>query len=186
MRVNSLLLALGANLAGPWGSPRRDITPRAARAVVRRPAHPRLLAHLRHGAAGAGTTGALSQRSAALAGANSASGAIAAHQTHRAAARDGAGTRWGPRCLDIDILGLWWQAAGLARRGRQRGRLILPHPEMHGARSSSCRCSRSILTGAIRRLGVAGRTLLARLGHVAAAASADPLISRLHHAKGAK
>jgi 2-amino-4-hydroxy-6-hydroxymethyldihydropteridine diphosphokinase len=74
------------------------------------------------------------------------------------------GARWGPRSLDIDILDYGGRRLGWPRRRRQRGRLILPHPEMH-ARSF-------VLVPLLEvdphwrhpALGVTGRALLARLG----------------------
>ena len=41
------------------------------------------------------------------------------------------GPHWGPRCLDIDILDYGGRRLGWPPRRRERGRLILPHPEMH-------------------------------------------------------
>jgi 2-amino-4-hydroxy-6-hydroxymethyldihydropteridine diphosphokinase len=41
-------------------------------------------------------------------------------------------TRVGPRSLDIDILHFGGRQLGWPVRRRERGRLILPHPEMHG------------------------------------------------------
>jgi 2-amino-4-hydroxy-6-hydroxymethyldihydropteridine diphosphokinase len=39
--------------------------------------------------------------------------------------------RWSPRPLDIDVLDYGGRQIGWPVRGRERGRLILPHPEMH-------------------------------------------------------
>ena len=41
------------------------------------------------------------------------------------------GPRWGPRCLDIDVLDYGGRRVGWPPRRRERGRLVLPHPEMH-------------------------------------------------------
>jgi 2-amino-4-hydroxy-6-hydroxymethyldihydropteridine diphosphokinase len=41
------------------------------------------------------------------------------------------GARWGPRSLDVDILDFGGRRLGWPPHGRPRGRLILPHPEMH-------------------------------------------------------
>jgi 2-amino-4-hydroxy-6-hydroxymethyldihydropteridine diphosphokinase len=41
------------------------------------------------------------------------------------------GPHWGPRSLDIDVLDYGGRRLGWPPRRRERGRLILPHPEMH-------------------------------------------------------
>jgi 2-amino-4-hydroxy-6-hydroxymethyldihydropteridine diphosphokinase len=73
------------------------------------------------------------------------------------------GVRWGPRCLDIDILDNGGRRLGWPRRRRQQGRLMLPHPEMH--------LRAFVLVPLLEvdphwrhpTLAVSGRTLLARL-----------------------
>jgi len=71
--------------------------------------------------------------------------------------------RWGPRCLDIDVLDYAGRRVGRPSRRRERGRLVLPHPELH---------SRAFVLVPLLEiaphwrhpvLGVAGRTLLARI-----------------------
>jgi 2-amino-4-hydroxy-6-hydroxymethyldihydropteridine diphosphokinase len=73
------------------------------------------------------------------------------------------GARWGPRSLDVDILDFGGRRLGWPPRGRPRGRLILPHPEMH---------RRAFVLVPLLEVdphwrhplhAVAGRTLLARL-----------------------
>jgi 2-amino-4-hydroxy-6-hydroxymethyldihydropteridine diphosphokinase len=39
--------------------------------------------------------------------------------------------RWGPRCLDIDVLDYGGRRIGVPSARRERGRLVLPHPELH-------------------------------------------------------
>jgi 2-amino-4-hydroxy-6-hydroxymethyldihydropteridine diphosphokinase len=41
------------------------------------------------------------------------------------------GQHWGPRALDIDLLDHGGRRLGWPARRRERGRLVLPHPEMH-------------------------------------------------------
>lgn len=41
------------------------------------------------------------------------------------------GVRWGPRPLDLDIIDFAGRRIGWPPRVRQRGQLILPHPEAH-------------------------------------------------------
>ena len=71
--------------------------------------------------------------------------------------------RWGPRCLDIDVLDYAGRRVGRPSRRRERGRLVLPHPELH---------SRAFVLVPLLEiaphwrhpvLGVAGRTLLVRI-----------------------
>lgn len=71
--------------------------------------------------------------------------------------------RWGPRCLDIDVLDYSGRRVGRPSRRRERGRLVLPHPELH---------SRAFVLVPLLEiaphwrhpvLGVAGRTLLVRI-----------------------
>jgi 2-amino-4-hydroxy-6-hydroxymethyldihydropteridine diphosphokinase len=163
MRVNTLLLALGANLAGPWGSPIETLR-RAQRELSC--AGLRVLAASHELSPGTGRqcrpdvlTKSADVRLLAWMDAEY---AIYREIERRAGRR--LGTRWGPRCLDIDILDYGGRRLGWPQRGRQRGRLVLPHPEMH-ARSF-------VLVPLLEvdphwrhpALAVAGRTLLARLG----------------------
>jgi 2-amino-4-hydroxy-6-hydroxymethyldihydropteridine diphosphokinase len=73
------------------------------------------------------------------------------------------GARWGPRSLDIDILDFGGKHIGWPPRGRPRGRLILPHPEMH--RRAFVLVPLLEVDPHWRHpiLAIAGRTLLARL-----------------------
>jgi 2-amino-4-hydroxy-6-hydroxymethyldihydropteridine diphosphokinase len=75
------------------------------------------------------------------------------------------GPHWGPRSLDIDVLDFGSQRIGWPpEQRRQRGRLILPHPEMH---------KRAFVLVPLLEvephwrhpvLGIGARSLLARLG----------------------
>jgi 2-amino-4-hydroxy-6-hydroxymethyldihydropteridine diphosphokinase len=164
MRVHTLLLALGANLAGPWGPPNETLR-RAQRELSC--AGLRILAssHIYETAPLGPGRQAPYLNAVLLLEAHAAPAALLRlikHIERRAGRRLGA--RWGPRCLDIDILDYGCRRLGWPKRRRQRGQLILPHPEMH-ARSF-------VLVPLLEvdphwrhpALAVAGRTLLARLG----------------------
>jgi 2-amino-4-hydroxy-6-hydroxymethyldihydropteridine diphosphokinase len=72
--------------------------------------------------------------------------------------------RWGARCLDIDVLDYAGRRVGTPARRRERGRLILPHPELH--RRAFVLVPLLEIAPAWHHpiLGVSGRALLARLG----------------------
>jgi len=74
------------------------------------------------------------------------------------------GRRWGPRCLDIDVLDFGGRRLGWPPRRRQRDRLILPHPEMHLRAFVLVPLLEVAPHWRHPVLGVGGRTLLARLG----------------------
>jgi 2-amino-4-hydroxy-6-hydroxymethyldihydropteridine diphosphokinase len=130
MRVNTLLLALGANLAGPWGSPNETLR-RAQRELSC--AGLRILAssHI-YDTAPLGPGRQAPYLNAVLLLQAQIAPAALLRLIKRIERRAGRrlGTRWGPRCLDIDVLDYGGRRLGWPQRGRQRGRLILPHPEM--------------------------------------------------------
>ena len=164
MRVNTLLLALGANLAGPWGSPIETLR-RAQRELSCAGLRIIAASHI-YDTAPLGPGRQAPYRNAVLLLPARIAPAALLRLIKRIERRAGRrlGTRWGPRCLDIDILDYGGRRLGWPQRGRQRGRLVLPHPEMH-ARSF-------VLVPLLEvdphwrhpALAVAGRTLLARLG----------------------
>jgi len=131
MGVNTLLLALGANLAGPWGSAAETLA-RARRELSYAGLRILSSSHI-YDTLPLGPGRQAPYRNAVL--------LLRAHLApaallrlikgleRRAGRRLGA--RWGPRCLDIDILDYGGRRLGWPERRRQRGRLILPHPEMH-------------------------------------------------------
>jgi 2-amino-4-hydroxy-6-hydroxymethyldihydropteridine diphosphokinase len=164
MRVYSLLLALGANLAGPWGSPNETLR-RAQRELSCAGLHILASSHIYDTAPLGPGRQAPYLNAVLLLQAHVAPAALLrlVKRIERRAGRR-LGARWGPRCLDIDILDYGGRRLGWPQRRRQRGRLILPHPEMH-ARSF-------VLVPLLEvdphwrhpALAVAGRTLLTRLG----------------------
>jgi len=129
--TRTLVLALGANTRGLWGEPRETLA--------------RTCGEL--GQAGLVITGASPVYSTAPVGPGrqprylnavivaEASLAPAAllrllKRLERRAGR-GPGRHWGPRPLDIDIIDDGGRVLGWPPARRRRGRLILPHPEMH-------------------------------------------------------
>jgi 2-amino-4-hydroxy-6-hydroxymethyldihydropteridine diphosphokinase len=131
MRVNTLLLALGANLAGPWGSPSETLR-RARRELSC--AGLRILAssHI-YDTVPLGPGRQASYLNAVLLLQSHLAPAALLRLIKRIERRAGRrlGAHWGPRCLDIDILDYGGRRLGWPKRRRQRGRLVLPHPEMH-------------------------------------------------------
>jgi 2-amino-4-hydroxy-6-hydroxymethyldihydropteridine diphosphokinase len=130
--VNTVLLALGANMRGAWGSPaetlcraRREIAAalaapvRASRVYATEPLGPGRQAYYLNAVLAVPARlppGALLRRLKAI---------------ERRAGRRRTGARWGPRCLDIDLLDCGGARLGWPPRRRARERLTLPHPEMH-------------------------------------------------------
>jgi 2-amino-4-hydroxy-6-hydroxymethyldihydropteridine diphosphokinase len=74
------------------------------------------------------------------------------------------GSRWGPRCLDIDVVDQGGRRIGRASRRRIPGRLILPHPEVHRRAFVLVPLLDVVPAWCHPVLGIPGRTLLARLG----------------------
>lgn len=161
--AGSLILALGANLPGRWGTPRE---------ALRRVVHDLEEAGLRPRAASRiyATTPIGPGRQAPYLN------AVLILESHMAPAavlrllkrlerRAGRrfGPRWGARCLDIDILDYAGRRIGTPSRRRERGRLVLPHPELH--RRAFVLVPLVEVAPGWRHpvLGVTGRTLLARL-----------------------
>lgn len=163
MGVNTMLLALGANLAGPWGSPSEALR-RARRELSCAGLRVLASSHIYDTAPLGPVRQAPYLNAVLLLQAHVAPAALLRliKRIERRAGRR-LGARWGPRCLDIDILDHGGRRLGWPQRRRQRGRLILPHPEMH--------MRAFVLVPLLEvdphwrhpALAVAGRTLLARL-----------------------
>jgi 2-amino-4-hydroxy-6-hydroxymethyldihydropteridine diphosphokinase len=131
-RVNTLLLALGANMPGPWGSP-RDTLVRAQHELAQAG-----LRIVRASGIYATTPLGSGRQARYLNAVLLLRGPVApaallrlVKRIERSAGRR-MGRHWGPRCLDIDVLDHGGRRLGWPPRRRERGRLILPHPEMHG------------------------------------------------------
>lgn len=163
MAMNTLLLALGGNLAGPWGPPgatlgrARDELAAAGLHIVR--------------SSGVYSTLPLGPGrqapylNAVLLLEASVSPAALLRLVKRIERRAGRrfAPRWGPRCLDIDVLDHGGRRLGWPQGARRPSRLILPHPEMHRRAFVLVPLLEIAPHWRHPALGVAGRTLLARL-----------------------
>jgi 2-amino-4-hydroxy-6-hydroxymethyldihydropteridine diphosphokinase len=162
--MNRLLLALGGNLPSPWGDPKdtlaraREELSRAGLRIVR--------------SSGVYATAPLGPGRQApylnavlLVEASIAPATLLRllKQIERRAGRR-LGLHWGPRCLDIDALDYSGRRFGWPPRRRERGRLILPHPEMHRRAFVLVPLLEIAPHWRHPALGVYGCTLLGRLG----------------------
>lgn len=130
-QTTTLLLGLGANVAGPWGSPRGTLT-RALQEIERSGVRIVAVSNTYSTKPVGDTPQPRYLNAVVLARASIAPGALlrllkrvelrAGRRTARAMAS---------RPLDLDILDYGGRRTGGPGRRRQRGRLILPHPEMH-------------------------------------------------------
>jgi 2-amino-4-hydroxy-6-hydroxymethyldihydropteridine diphosphokinase len=131
MGMRFLLLGLGANLAGAWGPPRETL--RRARQELSRAGMRMLASSHTYDTLPLGPGRQSPYLNAVL--------LLEAHlapaellrlikRIERSAGRR-LGSRWGPRCLDIDVLDYGSRRLGWPKGRRQRGSLVLPHPEMH-------------------------------------------------------
>jgi 2-amino-4-hydroxy-6-hydroxymethyldihydropteridine diphosphokinase len=158
-----LLLALGANLPGPWGSPsetmrraKRELadaglhTVRSSQAYATAPVGPGRQAPYLNAVL---LTEARLPPAALL---------RLVKQIERRAGRR-PGRRWGPRSLDIDVLDYGGRRMGWPAWEREPGRLILPHPEMHERAFVLVPLLEVAPHWRHPVLGVSGRSLLARL-----------------------
>jgi 2-amino-4-hydroxy-6-hydroxymethyldihydropteridine diphosphokinase len=158
-----VILALGANLPGRWGEPRA-----ALRRVVAELAHVGL--RLKAASHIYATTPLGPGRQKPYLN------AVLILESHMAPAallrllkglerRAGRrfAPRWGARCLDIDVLDYAGRRIAGRSRRRERGQLILPHPELH--RRAFVLVPLLEIAPGWRHplLGTPGRTLLARL-----------------------
>jgi 2-amino-4-hydroxy-6-hydroxymethyldihydropteridine diphosphokinase len=183
---NCLLLGLGANIAGPWGSPEATLA-RAIAALAQAGLPELARSHVyRTRPVGGGRqpdflNAVLATRAR-----------VAPFQLLRllkALERQAGrrpGRRWGPRPLDIDILDYGGRRLGWPGARRGRARLILPHPELH--RRAFVLVPLAEIAPAWRHpvLGASASALLPRLGARARPdVVAKALISRAPRAKSA-
>jgi 2-amino-4-hydroxy-6-hydroxymethyldihydropteridine diphosphokinase len=127
----SLLLALGANRCGPWGTPEATLG-RACRELVH--AGLRIVRSSRiYVTPPLGPGGQAPYLNAVLLLEAHMAPAALMRLVKRIERRAGrrSGPLWGPRTLDIDLLDFAGRRLGWPIRRRERGRLTLPHPEMH-------------------------------------------------------
>ena len=131
MQSKTVLLALGANVAGRWGSPRDSLE----RARSELQSHEVLIT----GVSNYYTTEPVSDapqprylNAVVSAQTHLAPGTLLRVLKHLERRAGRLTTRtWSQRPLDIDILDYGGRRMGWPVRRRERGRLILPHPEMH-------------------------------------------------------
>src|SRR5262249_1565359 len=120
MVVQILLLALGANRAGAWGSPEETLV-RARRELVGAGLRIRVSSHLYQTVPLGPGRQPCYLNAVLLADARLAPAALLRlmKRLERAAGRR-VGARWGPRCLDIDILDFAGRRLGWARHRAHR------------------------------------------------------------------
>jgi 2-amino-4-hydroxy-6-hydroxymethyldihydropteridine diphosphokinase len=127
----TLLLGMGANVAGPWGSPGETLT-RALQEIERSGVRIVTVSNYYSTKPVGDTPQPRYLNAVVLARTSIAPGALLRllkrieRQAGRRAARAMAS-----RPLDLDILDYGGRRAGRPASRRERGRLILPHPEMH-------------------------------------------------------
>jgi 2-amino-4-hydroxy-6-hydroxymethyldihydropteridine diphosphokinase len=161
--AGSLLLGIGANVDGPWGAPAHTLM-RARHMLAAAGLH--IVASSR-----AYVTVALGpgrQRpylNAVLAVRSNLPPAAILRLAKRIERQAGRrlGQHWGPRALDIDLLDHGGRRLGWPPRRRDRGRLVLPHPEMHARAFVLVPLLDVAPSWRHPVLGLPGRTLLARL-----------------------
>ena len=168
MVVQILLLALGANRAGAWGSPEETLV-RARRELVGAGLRIRVSSHLYQTVPLGPGRQPCYLNAVLLADARLAPAALLRlmKRLERAAGRR-VGARWGPRCLDIDILDFAGRRLGWARHRAHRPprRLVLPHPEIHRRAFVLVPLLEVTPHWQHPTLSAKGRTLLERLPHV--------------------
>jgi 2-amino-4-hydroxy-6-hydroxymethyldihydropteridine diphosphokinase len=128
---DEVLLALGGNQHGPWGGPRQTLArtqrelSRAGFCIVR--------ASRIYLTTPVGTGLQPPYLNAVLLARTQMGPAAVLRIVKEIERRAGRrfGRRWGPRSLDIDILDHGGRRLGWPPGRRERGRLILPHPELH-------------------------------------------------------
>jgi 2-amino-4-hydroxy-6-hydroxymethyldihydropteridine diphosphokinase len=158
-----VILALGANLPGRWGEPRAALR-RVVAELTNAGLRPKAASHI-YATTALGPGRQKSYLNAVLILESHLAPAALLRllkALERSAGRRFA-PRWGARCLDIDVLDYCGRRFGAPSRRRERGRLILPHPELH-RRAFVLVPLLEIAPGWHHPLlGVPGSTLLARL-----------------------
>ncbi|HWB45101.1 MAG TPA: 2-amino-4-hydroxy-6-hydroxymethyldihydropteridine diphosphokinase [Hyphomicrobiaceae bacterium] len=129
--TGTLLLGLGANIAGPWGTPRETICRALAEIeglglVIFRVSH-----IFRTLPVGPQHQPSFLNAVVLAAGHMAPAALLRGLKTIERRAGRQPGARWGPRVLDIDVLGYGGRRLGWPGRGPRPGRLVLPHPELH-------------------------------------------------------
>ena len=163
--MRKLLLALGGNLSGPWGTPETTLA-RACDELSRTGLRIAQSSKV-YATPPLGPGRQAPYLNAVLLVHAQVAPAALLRLLKRIERRGGRrlGLHWGPRCLDIDILDLSGRRLGWpARQRRERGRLVLPHPEMHRRAFVLVPLLEVCPSWWHPVLRLAGRTLLLRLG----------------------
>src|SRR5262245_14291054 len=129
--ARTMLLGLGSNLAGHWGSPQATLAHALCELTA---AGLRILGFSSFYATapvGLGRQPKYFNAVVMVAGSTTPAALlrIAKHIERKAGRR--LGRHWGPRQLDIDILDFGGRQIGNPKGHRRRSQLQLPHPEMH-------------------------------------------------------
>src|SRR5262245_25614315 len=159
-----LILGLGANIAGAWGSPKVTLL-RAFEALRQRGLEPRCRSELFRTKPVGGGRQPDYLNAVLLAEASLAPAALLRllKGLERQAGRR-PGRRLGPRPLDIDILDYGGRRLGWPGGGHPRAGLVLPHPEAHRRAFVLVPLAQVAPHWRHPVLGASARTLLARLG----------------------
>jgi 2-amino-4-hydroxy-6-hydroxymethyldihydropteridine diphosphokinase len=158
------LIALGANRVGPWGPPIQ--TMRNGLKMLQRSGISIVRVSSLYITEPVGSTRQASYLNAVvLAKINCAPTALlrCLKTVERCAGRR-LGTHWGPRPLDLDIIDIPGTIINWPPHKRERGRLILPHPEAHKRAFVLVPLLDVMPTWRHLALGIQGTTLLHRLG----------------------
>lgn len=129
--MSAVLISLGSNLAGAWGSPIRSLCRAVAELQKMQIAILRVSALYETEPVGGRWQGHY-LNAVIRVKANVAPAALL-RMLKRLERRAGRrlGVHWGPRPLDLDIIDFDGRRLGWPPGLRQRGRLVLPHPEAH-------------------------------------------------------
>jgi 2-amino-4-hydroxy-6-hydroxymethyldihydropteridine diphosphokinase len=162
--TNRLILGLGGNIAGAWGSPKVTLL-RAFDALRQEGLEPLARSDLFRTKPVGGGRQPDYLNAVVLARASLAPAALLRRLKglERQAGRR-PGRRLGPRPLDIDILDYGGRRLGWPGRGRRRAGLVLPHPEAHRRAFVLVPLAQVAPHWRHPVLGLNARTLLARLG----------------------
>jgi 2-amino-4-hydroxy-6-hydroxymethyldihydropteridine diphosphokinase len=161
--ANALLLGLGANIAGTWGPP--VATLQRAVGELQRAGIEIVRESRTYSAVPLGPERQPPYLNAVILAKTRLSPAMLLRLVKRIEQQAGRRLtrRWGPRSLDIDILDYGGRRFGGNAPRTERGRLVLPHPELHRRAFVLVPLLEIAPQWLHPVLGVAGRRLLARL-----------------------
>ena len=162
--MRRVLIALGSNLSGPWGSP--IDTMRAAVNHLTDRGIKLIRASSLYENEPLGGNWQPPYLNAAVLAKGAASPAALLRQLKEIEKLSGrrTRTRWGPRTLDLDIIDYAGDVIGWPPRHRFAGRLMLPHPEAHRRAFVLVPLLEIAPHWQHPALGIRGQVLLSRLG----------------------